>query len=919
MLIKAPKGVDNQEKIAELEAKLRRIPMFNSTPEQQADIAKYYNQIKDLKEQEKASPKPFQGVPSHFGGEPAILASMRLKDRTGPNGEKLLHLEELQSDWHQQGRERGYGELKKPVVEAYYEDEHGNTIPIGYGRTKEEADSATDPYWKHLVDIKYRNFDQVVGHGVADAPFKKNWEEMALKRLIHHAAEKGYHGIVVTPGAEQADRYDLSKQVNSISWSPSSKDRGVLTIDAPGNKIVTAYDPKTGEFPRFESGHFAGKNLTEVVGKEMAQKILSETSGNLSGEGLKIGGEGMKGFYDKKVPNILNSIGKKYGVKTQLHGHAIENKEKENDFYAMLKANNVRGVDWDRYPLEKQREMLNDWKDKTSAKVHHFPITEEMRSDILKNGLPLYHEGGIIHKAQGGNVQPTTAQMKLALMKANPLNIQSIGADEAPDMMPKAYLPPDPQSGKFVPPGGVSTPSGMPIGGIDMSRQPGQQLLPMNLLQPQQPLPPQPDQSQPAPAPQGGSNILQMTPQGQALSAMKPTQPQPQAMADGGQPITIQRKQDIGGYDPAHPTSASLAKAFKEAIAHHLSLPEHERIINSHLAEERVGDIIGRARTGPMRGRSKDLLGKNAKLLKSEKGKGAEPIKLDDGRGVETTGLALAPALEIGKFNTCPNHASCKEECLGKTSGNYFKLGGGPDLEAFKGPRLNSLNKTMAMIHDPHAFAVKLYDEIEAAKALAAKGNNHLGLRLNVLSDINPEVHRPIIEGHPDVTFYDYTKMKYKPIARNHHYTYSSTGLEQDGAPNPHTNWHQMRDRLDSGDNVAMAFTHKRHLPKKVLDESTGNQYEVIDGDTHDFRPLDKVAPDEKGVIIGLKNKKASGKMQNAHVDSHGFFVYYDPKEKMAPNAKGKMIFAKDKKGLTIPTNTTVRIRPQKFEAQGEE
>ena len=43
----------------------------------------------------------FEGVETHFGGTPNILASVRAKDRTGPNGEKILHIEELQSDWHQ--------------------------------------------------------------------------------------------------------------------------------------------------------------------------------------------------------------------------------------------------------------------------------------------------------------------------------------------------------------------------------------------------------------------------------------------------------------------------------------------------------------------------------------------------------------------------------------------------------------------------------------------------------------------------------------------------------------------------------------------------------------------------------------------------------------------------------------------------
>ena len=268
-------------------------------------------------------------------------------------------------------------------------------------------------------------------------------------------------------------------------------------------------------------------------------------------------------------------------------------------------------------------------------------------------------------------------------------------------------------------------------------------------------------------APKGPpSNILSLTPQGQAMNAMTPpaansisNQP-PQGMADGGRmkfkiapAEKREESEESTDYDPENPTVASLAKAFDDAIRHHLSLPHEQRFKNSIRAAEKVSEHAGRTSDN----KPKDLLGKNEKLLKSEKGaKGEEPVKLPDGRGIETTGLALSPAFKVGKFDTCPNHHSCKEECLGKTSGNYFKLGGGQNLEEFKGPRLNSLKKTLAFINDPHSFAVKLHDEISDAKAIAAQNNNHLGVRLNVLSDVNPRIHKAIIKAHPDVTFYDY-------------------------------------------------------------------------------------------------------------------------------------------------------------------
>lgn len=403
--------------------------------------------------------------------------------------------------------------------------------------------------------------------------------------------------------------------------------------------------------------------------------------------------------------------------------------------------------------------------------------------------------------------------------------------------------------------------------------------------------------------------------------AMTASAPAPRAAAPrfAIQPQPFQLTGKAGAfksYDEA-PTMKDLKAAFDTAIANHLSLSPADQVANVIAADKRLSPHTGALKNG----RGVPLLGKNAKLLKSETGYGEEePVKLDDGRGIETAGLALAPAYQEGKFNTCPNSASCKDECLGKTSGNYFKVGGGQDLTAFKGPRLNSLKKTIAMMREPEAFAVKLYDEIAAAKREAARNGNHLGVRLNVLSDINPLIHKSLIEAHPDVSFYDYTKNNSNPVASNHHYTYSSTGVSNPelGVDNPHTNWKQMRRRLDQGDNVAMAFSHREHLPEVVVDQETGKRYKVVNGDTHDFRPLDMQPEGSTGVIVGLKNKRATGTTEGATKESKGFFVHYDPMLKRGPNgtyergpSRGIGPSGKPMLGPTIPTNREVRIAPQ--------
>ena len=358
---------------------------------------------------------------------------------------------------------------------------------------------------------------------------------------------------------------------------------------------------------------------------------------------------------------------------------------------------------------------------------------------------------------------------------------------------------------------------------------------------------------------------------------------------------------------PVQPSVKSLSGSFDNALSSYLALPYEQQVAKTKEANAALAKYLGTGKDG----KTKSLLGKNQKLMKTEVGAGGEePIVLPDGRGVENAGLALSPAYKEGKFTTCPNSASCSEDCLGKTSGGYFFMGGGRDLNKLIGPRLESFKRTQAFMRDPENFAIKLHNEITAMKYLAAQNGNHLAIRLNVLSDINPRVHEQLIKAHPDVTFYDYTKNNTNPIAANHHYTYSSTGISQNvngvEVVNPNQNWKQMRRRLDEGKNVAMAFSHKSLLPETILDEETGKVYKVINGDTHDFRPLDAVPQGVDGVIIGLKNKAATRTQENASAGSKGFFVHYDPQ---ISKVKGKL--ARDEAGNLMVQNTQVKIPKQ--------
>lgn len=150
-----------------------------------------------------------------------------------------------------------------------------------------------------------------------------------------------------------------------------------------------------------------------------------------------------------------------------------------------------------------------------------------------KTGKKLHKMQPVVKKAMGGTIQPSVNQMRIALdqnkLAIPASDLKDVGVNEAPQMDVKS----------FVNPGGQQD-GELPVGGVDSNAtKPG-----MQLMKEQPNLDPTKNQEQggqpqsagpSSPLQQPPSNILQMTPQGQAMNAMTPPQqPQPQAMADGG-------------------------------------------------------------------------------------------------------------------------------------------------------------------------------------------------------------------------------------------------------------------------------------------------------------------------------------------------------------------------------------------------
>ena len=374
----------NSQRIMELEAYERR----------GAANKDMHDELVQLRANRDAAPDEFQ---SKHWDQPNVLAHIRVQDRVGPNGEKVLHVEEIQSDWHQIGRDKGYGPKTERTVEAYYETKDGQRIPVGFGKTKEEAEASIDVGWKNLVDIKYETFDKKIGEGVPDAPFKKNWHELAMKRLINYASENGYDKIAITPGKVQIDRYEeaLRKNLDRLEYEPYLDDNGKQMYEVSGFKSgneVFSEEAVTPERLQELIGKDTAKKVSEGFGESLAQeRPMRPEWRRIESSDLSIGGEGMKGFYDQMLPAYLNKYGEKHGAKVSPIEVTRPPRDSTLAFGYPGGDDYVAGkITWNEF-LQQSPHAAKEF----STRLHGFDITPSMREEVLTKGQPLYQQIGI--------------------------------------------------------------------------------------------------------------------------------------------------------------------------------------------------------------------------------------------------------------------------------------------------------------------------------------------------------------------------------------------------------------------------------------------------------------------------------------------------------------------------------------------
>jgi hypothetical protein len=276
----------------------------------------------------------------------------RIKKRT-------LFVEEVQSDWGQQGREKGFvsliwkAALEKEGIKLVKESalKRDNALQaLGSWRNEKWEGRPTPEMLDMILSMSHlgsewanrfgiesdsdiatiNDYIQTARRSVAVdrqltemdshipvAPFVETtsgWLELGLKQIMLEAVNGKYDRVAFVDGDQSVERYRkaLTQAVDEVEIQRN--DDGTYTYNA--NK-------GGGTIQREAS--VSAKRIGEVFGKAGSKQLLEQADANpndihtISSEDIEIGGEGMRKFYDTIVPQALNKMLKKLG------GDKVEN------------------------------------------------------------------------------------------------------------------------------------------------------------------------------------------------------------------------------------------------------------------------------------------------------------------------------------------------------------------------------------------------------------------------------------------------------------------------------------------------------------------------------------------------------------------------------------------------------------------
>lgn len=374
--------------------------------------------------------KKHQFNSTHFD-EPNILVHLRMNTRKDAEGNKILFLEEVQSDWGQKGKKEGFDDKSLEVKRNALLDEmrllerkqNDNIVTKKISNTGSITDfqvSYKDDNLNKELDEKINNIRNQVEEinrktGITPAaPFvtdTNSWVRLGLKYAIKQAVEQGADKLAWTTGEQQNERYDLSKQVDFIDVF--TNDDGTYWIEAvKGNETIS------------KEKSLKAEQLEGLLGKDLSSKIIEDTKTHkhipgeenlvktYRGKDLSVGGKGMKGFYgsiQEGKTGILGGVvesltGQKIGEVSIGEGEIFSIKKNRSYGYDVFsnKEGFMSNFDTENQAKEYAERMSEDYGSKRTVQPS-IDITPEIKQ-YVEEGMPLF-KGKEVQKPTQINVK----------------------------------------------------------------------------------------------------------------------------------------------------------------------------------------------------------------------------------------------------------------------------------------------------------------------------------------------------------------------------------------------------------------------------------------------------------------------------------------------------------------------------------
>ncbi len=165
-------------------------------------------------------------------------------------------------------------------------------------------------------EMDYPAFDKdTPASKVTDFPFKNNWYELTLKRLIRYAADNGFDAISIPRASTIQDRYQLTTRIDDFhigSFDAARKEVGLEAYDQDGVlQISDLYS-----FDRVEREY--GKEVLDRIikkGKTLTQQDYDDVNTIVElPKTIETGGEGKIDLYNVAIPKFMKKYGKKWNA-----------------------------------------------------------------------------------------------------------------------------------------------------------------------------------------------------------------------------------------------------------------------------------------------------------------------------------------------------------------------------------------------------------------------------------------------------------------------------------------------------------------------------------------------------------------------------------------------------------------------------